>query len=237
MLRISFFDWTDYDDHDVYSQFGVIKKHNRFNWASAADADVIFTTFSRPPDIPGTIVNLASSDRRHLSHIVNAKIIQARPWNTHDVARWTLDRIPADARRVAVVGRGAVGLLVARYLHSRGVTVFAVGHTVRAIPPVDVITLHTLLSPQTSGRFGSRLFVNQRGATLINSARPGLVPVGELANALRNGQLRVAHLDGGSLNQGKTPGVIVTPHVAWRGSRSRVLRPFRVVQILRQLSR
>lgn len=234
MLKISVFDKTPYDTPELFAPFGTVRFHTRFNGASAAEADVLFTTFTRPPQTAARIVNMDSSDWFHLDHLPRTGIIQAGPWCEHDVAKWTLGRVPPNPCRVAVIGRGRIGRAVFRHLRRVGYDVTAYPHTVSRIPPVDVITLHTPLSVETSGRFGLRLFVNQRGAVLINSARRGLVPDAQLADALRNGQVAAAHLDGGrEFPDGR---VVVTPREAWKGPRSALVRPYQVVQILRRIA-
>lgn len=235
-MKIAFFDRTEYDDLDAYRRFGELVLCTRFTAKKAQDADVIFCTYSRPPDTGRVIVNMASTDRRHLSHITKSEIIQAPQWNAHAVAAWTLARIPDDPRlRVVVVGRGQIGMRVFRFLRSRGYPVMVVPHDAPRLPPVDVITLHVRLSPATRGWFGSRFFVTQRGALLINSARRDLVPDDALRTALRNGQVASAHLDGGP--DFGDPRVIVTPHDAWKSDTSRRLRPRRVLDVLRGLAR
>ena len=241
-IRIALFDRNDYDDVTAYGRFGKLSLHTRYNGANAADADIILTTFTRPPDIDGVIVNMASSDQRHLSHIKRARVIQAGSWNKHDVARWVLDRIPPTVPRrddvpprVAVIGRGTIGKLVHRYLTYRGCHSTMYPHNVLELPPVDVITIHTLLEKPSMGDiYGERYFRNQNDAIFINSARRGIVSDHALKIAFQRGQLLAAHLDGGGDFSDRR--VTVTSHVAWRGERSRRLRRWRVITLLERLT-
>lgn len=234
-MNVAFFDRTEYDDLSAYRQFADVRVFTRWTAKQSADwADVTFTTYTRPPDTSGIVVNMASSDRRHLSHLTRARVIQCPEWNVHAVAKWTLDRVPPSTRCVAVVGMGQIGRLVSRYLVYRGVRVVHVPHTARRMPPVDVATIHVPLTTDTRGWFGRGFFVNQRGCVLINSARRAIVPDSDLQTAIRNGQVSTAHLDGGAAFD--SPHVIVTPHEAWKSSRSKLKRPFRVLAMLRRLA-
>lgn len=236
-MKIGFLDRIEYDDLERYSKYGTVKLFNRYTAKKAAECDVVFVTYSRPPDAGNVIVNLSSSDRRHLSHVTNSEIIQAPPWNVHSVARWTLDRIPDEPNvKVAVIGRGKIGSLVLRYLRYRGFDAEGYPHDVKSLPRVDVITLHCPLTEQTRNYFGARIFVTQKRCVVINSARSGLIPPKELIDAVRKKQVVCAYLDGGQ-DVFKNPRIEVTPHEAWKGERSKALRPFVVENVLKQLSR
>lgn len=100
---------------------------------------------------------------------------------------------------------------------------------------VDVLSLHTPLTPQTRGLIGARaLSLMRDDALLINTARGGIVDEAALAAALREGRLGGAGIDvladeppvrGSPLLEPGIPNLIVTPHTAWasRASRQRLL--------------
>ena len=95
----------------------------------------------------------------------------------------------------------------------------------------DVISLHCPLTNDTAGLFGASQFRKMKsGATLINTARGGLVDSAALVEALEDGELGAAAVDvlpqeppvnGDPLLNYKGPNLIVTPHVAWGSSEAR----------------
>lgn len=235
MMRIAFLDTNEYDDLEAYSRYGQVRKFNRFNYRESASADVIFTTYTKPPPTAAWVVNLASTDTRHLADVDPTRVIQAPQWNAHAVARWTLDRMPASyPLRVAVVGMGQIGTRVYRALHHMGHEVHPYHHTASYVHPVDVITLHLRYTGDNKG-CADRYLTGQRGVVLINSARRGLVTDRTLVRCVRDGTVTAAHLDGGRVWIGTAP-VVVTPHTAWRGPVSARLRPRRVLDVLKDLS-
>jgi len=87
----------------------------------------------------------------------------------------------------------------------------------------DVVTLNCPQTPENTGFVNSRLLGGMKpGAFLINVARGGLVNEGDLADALRLGQIAGAALDVVAhepmLAENpllSAPNCIFTPHIAW----------------------
>ena len=94
----------------------------------------------------------------------------------------------------------------------------------------DVVTLHVPLTEETRNMIGhEELSLMKRWALLINCARGGVVDEWALAGALRKGRIGGAGIDvlsseppglGNPLLDPDLPNIIVTPHVAWAGTRA-----------------
>jgi glycerate dehydrogenase len=94
----------------------------------------------------------------------------------------------------------------------------------------DVVTLHVPLTEETRNLIGYKeLSLMKRRAILINCARGGVVDEWALAGALRKGRIGGAGVDvlsteppgpGNPLLDPELPNIIVTPHVAWAGTRA-----------------
>ncbi len=103
------------------------------------------------------------------------------------------------------------------------------------LPQVDILSLHCLLSPDTSKLIDAKaLSLMKPSAFLINIARGGLIDEPALAQALREKRIAGAALDVLSeeppqashpLLQNSIPNLIITPHCAWasREARQRLL--------------
>lgn len=103
---------------------------------------------------------------------------------------------------VGLVGMGPIGQAVARRLAGFGARVIAWNRTPRDIPGVewvdldtlfaaaDIVSLHTALTSETQGLVNAnRLAAMRDGATLINTARGGLVDETALIAELSSGRL------------------------------------------------
>jgi glycerate dehydrogenase len=94
----------------------------------------------------------------------------------------------------------------------------------------DVVSLHVPLGEETRGMIGrEELSLMKPTAILINCARGGVVDESALADALREGRIGGAGVDvlsaeppraGNPLLDPDLPNLIVTPHVAWAGTRA-----------------
>ena len=154
---------------------------------------------------------------------------------------WTLPAALQDSygelhgRTVGLVGYGAVPRCLAPMLVAIGARVLfcsrspkrnAVGEP-RSLPALlaesDIVSLHLPLTPETDGVIDAAAIASMKpGATLVNTARGGLVDETALVTALRSGRLRAAGLD---VFQTEPPdvgspllaldNVVVSPHVAW----------------------
>lgn len=104
---------------------------------------------------------------------------------------------------VGIVGLGPIGQAVARRVQAFGAKVIAWNRTPRKIPGVewvelealfaraDIVSIHAALTPDTRHLVSAeRLAQMKDGATLINTARGGLVDEQALVNELDSGRLR-----------------------------------------------
>ncbi len=103
----------------------------------------------------------------------------------------------------------------------------------------DVVSLHVPLGEETRGMIGrEELSLMKPTAILINCARGGVVDESALADALREGRIGGAGVDvlsaeppraGNPLLDPDLPNLIVTPHVAWAGTRAQQMLADRLV--------
>lgn len=139
--------------------------------------------------------------------------------------------------RLGIVGRGDLGLSLARKAEALGMNVrFAEHKGAKLVRPgytdfdevlatSDAISLHCPLTAETRGLIGAdELARMPRHAVLINTARGALIDDAALLDALREGRLGGAGIDvlpeepprqGHPLLEADLPNLIVTPHVAW----------------------
>jgi D-3-phosphoglycerate dehydrogenase / 2-oxoglutarate reductase len=176
-------------------------------------------------------VGLILAEIRNLAR-GHARLMQGR-W---DRAFPNSDDIPELYRRtVGLVGYGAVGLLVARFLQAFGCRLLAFDPFFQGDPAPaaltdlpsllresDVVSLHARLSPETQGLIGAReLAFMKPSAILVNTARSGLVDEPALIQALTQRRIMGAALDVFDLEP-LPPGhpflrldnVTLTPHLA-----------------------
>lgn len=141
---------------------------------------------------------------------------------------------------LALVGKGSLGLGVARLAEAFGMRVLwserpraatvRPGHVpfAEALARADVLSLHCPLTPDTRGMVGeAELRAMKRDALLINTSRGGIVDEAALARALTEGWIagagvdvlsREPPIDGNPLLAPEIlalPNFILTPHVAW----------------------
>ncbi|MEC7095204.1 MAG: D-glycerate dehydrogenase [Pseudomonadota bacterium] len=141
---------------------------------------------------------------------------------------------------VGLIGLGPIGQAVATRLKGFGCRVLASNRTLRSVEGIelvdrdillstaDIVSLHTALTPETSGMIGRReLALMQDGAMLINTARGALVDEAALVAEIKSGRLR-AGLDvyaeeplplASELRE--LPGCVLLPHVGSATERTR----------------
>lgn len=145
-------------------------------------------------------------------------------------------------RRIAIVGRGAIGSAVAQLARAFGMQVRFAQLPGRApgpdtlpwaeiLPWADVFSLHCPLTPDTANLIDApALAAMQAGAFLVNTARAGLVDADALIAALFSGQLGAAAMDGLDVEPPRAghrllacgiPHLIITPHNAWASREAR----------------
>lgn len=140
------------------------------------------------------------------------------------------------ARRVLIVGYGAIGQAIEERLKPFGTEILRIARNARpnASPPVHAIAeLHALLpqadvvvlivpsTQETAGMFGAReLALMKQGALLVNAARGAVVDTAALIAALHSRQIRAAVdvTDPEPLPEDHplwdAPNLLLTPHVA-----------------------
>jgi len=107
-------------------------------------------------------------------------------------------------RTAGIVGLGAVGRAVKWRLEGLGMRVIATDpfaaeatHTLDdLLAEADVVSLHAVITPETSGMIGAAQFAAMKdGAIFLNTARANLHDTDALVAALRTGKLGAAGLD------------------------------------------
>lgn len=167
--------------------------------------------------------------------VVLDRDVRAGRWNWK--AAGVLRRVRGT--RLGVVGLGRTGRALAERAAALG---FEVWGTDPAVSPqevaalrvrpaaldellaaCDAVSLHVALTPQTEGLIGKReLGLLPPGAILVDTARPQLVDLDALREALESGRLGGAALDVLPVEPPTAeqpapawPRLVVTPHVAW----------------------
>ncbi len=141
------------------------------------------------------------------------------------------------AKTLGILGLGRIGLEVARRARGFGMEIVGTDPFVSpalarengiALVPIeelflksDYLTLHVGLTPQTTGIINAKTIATmKKGVRIVNCARGELVCDGDLAAALKNGQVAGAALDVFSIEPPKDSpyldldNVILSPHVA-----------------------
>ena len=145
---------------------------------------------------------------------------------------------------VGLVGMGRIGLAVARRLTGFGVRILyhnrhvhpqaaQVGATLVDLDTLlaesDFVSLHCPYTPETHHLIDAAALARMKpSATLINTARGGVVDQDALMDALRSGQIRAAGLDVTTPEPLPAthpllslPNVVVLPHIGSAGQRAR----------------
>lgn len=147
------------------------------------------------------IVALVAADAKRLPELMRRRIrgraVTVRPFG---------------GLRATIIGTGRIGTRVAELLTGLGVRVTGVSRStgacgpfdeilplatdlLRAISHADYLILALPIAPGTRNLIGKAEFAAMRpGAVLVNLARPGLVDLDALVDALRAGRLRAAYL-------------------------------------------
>ncbi|WP_271983607.1 C-terminal binding protein [Pseudoclavibacter terrae] len=197
-------------------------------------------------DIPVSIVPGTASEEV-ASHAFAMGLSLARRLPTGDAAIRDLawggiigyDAPVLSQLEVGVVGMGRIGQHVARMWS-------AVGARVRAYDPFvtesfvelvdlvdilensDIVSLHVPLSDETSHLVSAEVLAKMRkGTVVINVSRGGLIDEAALAESLLSGHIAGAGIDTFAQEPLDAehplrfaPNTILTPHIAWRSSRS-----------------
>lgn len=144
---------------------------------------------------------------------------------------------------LGIIGYGSLGKATAELARSIGMNVLIGERRWRTEPRADrltfrdlvsnadIISVHLPLTNETRGMFDHEVFkLMKPDAILINTARGGIVHEGDLAEALKDGQIGGAGLDvleaeppppDHPLLAADVPNLIITPHNAWASVRAR----------------
>ncbi len=142
----------------------------------------------------------------------------------------------ADAR-LGIVGLGRIGRALAGIAQAVGLTVaahdpYATGAGVPLLPLDELLATSDVVSLHAPGDGGpllgaAELALMRPTAILVNLARPGLVDLEAMVEALRAGRLGGAAWDVWPLEPAdpadprlQAPGLLVTPHAAWHSARA-----------------
>jgi glyoxylate/hydroxypyruvate reductase A len=162
--------------------------------------------------------------------------------------QWKRQPVAVVRSRVAVLGMGAMGSVVASLLTQVGFEVS--GWSRRSETSLDevlaaneIVVCALPLTPDTDGLFDARAFAQMsRGSYLINIARGSHVVEADLIDAVRRGHLAGAALDvqrnepmAGDDPLWSVPGITITPHIAAQSSPQTIATQF--VEGLRCLER
>ena len=136
-------------------------------------------------------------------------------------------------KTLAVIGLGAIGVLVANTAVALGMRVYgydpflSVEHALKmdphvhlrknlsdVLPKADYVTLHVPETPDTKGMINEETLQEMNdGTVLLNFARDGLVDNAALAEALNNKKLRTYVTDVPNYAVASLPNVIAFPHL------------------------
>ena len=153
---------------------------------------------------------------------------------------WLTPQSELAGKTMGIIGLGRIGTAVAKLAQAFGMRVIAYSRTKKEgidcvdldalLAESDVISLHCPQFPETE-RLIRRETLNKMkvGAILLNTSRGGLLDEADVAEALRSGKLRAAAVDVvsqepilGSNPLLHAPNCIITPHMAWAPTESRL---------------
>lgn len=136
-------------------------------------------------------------------------------------------------KSIAVLGLGAIGVLVANACVDLGMQVIGydpylsihnamllnkrvtyVSSLEEAVKDVDFLTVHIPLTDSTKGLIGKELINKMKdGATILNLSRDGLIDEEALKNALEEGKIKKYITDFANPNVVKMPNTMCFPHL------------------------
>ncbi len=136
-------------------------------------------------------------------------------------------------KSIAVLGLGAIGVLVANACVDLGMQVIGydpylsihnamllnkrvtyVSSLEEAVKDVDFLTIHIPLTDSTKGLIGKELISKMKdGATILNLSRDGIIDEEALKNALEEGKIKKYVTDFANPNVVKMPNTMCFPHL------------------------
>ncbi len=179
---------------------------------------------------------------RRVEH--HAQRVRTNGWATSDdFCFWETDQIDLEKKNLGILGFGNIGRAVARIgsafrmnilIHSRShprnlSSAYEFVDLNTLLTRSDILSLHCPLTEDTHYLMNQNAFERMRkGAFLINTGRGPLVHEGDLADALKDGEIAGAGIDvmeaeppppDHALYQIDT--CLITPHLAWATQRAR----------------
>jgi glyoxylate/hydroxypyruvate reductase A len=214
---------------------GLAARLPRLKWICAVSAGVDKLL---PPDLPPHVMVSRIVDEEQAQGIAQFVVLMAlrhaRGLATYDVQQqrreWKRQPVAVVRSRVAVLGTGAMGSVVARLLAQVGFEVRGWNRHSESLDEVlrdsAIVVCALPLTLQTEGILDARAFaLMPRGSYLINIARGAHVVEPDLIAAVRSGQLAGAALD---VQRNEplapddplwdVPGICITPHIAAQSS-------------------
>ena len=153
--------------------------------------------------------------------------------------QWKRQPVAVVRSRVAVLGMGAMGSVVARLLTQVGFEVSGWSRRSEAslaevLAANEIVVCALPLTPETDGLLDARAFARMpRGSYLINIARGSHVVEADLIDAVQRGHLAGAALDvqrnepmGADDPLWSVPGITITPHIAAQPSTTTIAAQF-----------
>ncbi len=137
-------------------------------------------------------------------------------------------------KTIGIIGLGSIGKLICKYARAFEMTVIGWDQRSHQLPEVerksledllrksDIISLHLPLTKKTKYILDrSKFKIMKKGCILINTARPDLVNVQHLKEALKNQKPIQYAFDSGYLDPkevktlARNPAIFAVPHVSW----------------------
>ena len=159
---------------------------------------------------------------------------------------WTFMDFPMielDQKTLGIIGFGRIGQRVGQIARALGMRVLAYNRSQsdegrqiaqyvsldELLAESDVISLHSPLTPETSGIINRDTIAKMKdGVIILNTSRGPLIQEQDLADALNSGKVYAAGLDVVSIEPIrpdnpllKTKNCLITPHIAWAPKESR----------------
>ena len=181
----------------------------------------------------------------HLLEITNSVALHSQSvkdgdWNRSlDFCYWNRTMISLKGKTMGLIGYGNIGKATGKIAEAFGMKVIVHSATHKEgvqnvtldelYKESDVISLHCPLTDTTERMIDKKALSKMRnGVIIINTSRGPLIVEEDLAEAVRNGKVLGAGLDVLSVEPPKednilihTPGVNVTPHIAWAAKEAR----------------
>jgi glyoxylate reductase len=154
--------------------------------------------------------------------VAGDRLVRRGAWGTHWSAAPFLGREVSGAT-LGIVGLGRIGSAVARRAHGFDMHVLSVRSSEGSLEDLlrrsDIVTLHVPLRRETEGLISrARLALLRDGATLVNTARGGIVDEAALVDELVAGRISAgldvfAHEPDVPAALFELPNVVLTPHI------------------------